>query len=186
MSHTQSRKSNYEQILRILNDTLQGTTVGLGFILGGTREFLYDTRRGLYSYEALQSRLAQNTFAKDNLVDLTGPVLELTVLTQEDFYVLLKKIRHVYAVGDQSKYLISDEGIMEFMQYCSNRIGDTYFRTPRTTITSFINLLAVLEQNQSVSLTDLIGKIDVRIDYGYKSDNEFELDPDDELISFKL
>ena len=186
MSHTQSRKSNYEQILRILNDTLQGTTVGLGFILGGTREFLYDTRRGLYSYEALQSRLAQNTFAKDNLVDLSGPVLELTVLTPEDFYLLLKKIRHVYAIGDQSKYLITDEGIEGFMQYCSNRIGDAYFRTPRTTITSFINLLAILEQNPSVSLTDLIGRIDVQIDYGYKSDNDFDVDADDELMSFKL
>jgi len=91
LANTQARNSNYEQILRILNDSLQGTAVGLGFILGGTPEFLMDTRRGLYSYPALQSRLAQNTFATNNLVDLSGPVVRLSSLTPEDFYVLLRR-----------------------------------------------------------------------------------------------
>ena len=70
LANTQARNANYEQILRILNDSLQGTAVGLGFVLGGTPEFLLDTRRGLYSYPALQSRLAQNTFASEGLVRL--------------------------------------------------------------------------------------------------------------------
>ncbi|PHU99648.1 ATP-binding protein [Iodobacter sp. BJB302] len=162
LSNTQARNANYEQILRILNDSLQGSADGLGFVLGGTPEFLLDTRRGLYSYPALQSRLAQNTFAVGGLVDFSGPVVRLSSLTPEDFYVLLQNIRHVYAAGDQAKYLIPDQGIFSFMEHCSSRIGDSYFRTPRTTITSFINLLAVLEQNTGAAWQDLLGGIEVR------------------------
>ena len=81
LTSSQARNANYEQILRILNDVLQGSAAHLGFVLGGTPEFLMDTRRGLYSYEALQSRLAENTFARDGLVDLSGPVVRLSSLT---------------------------------------------------------------------------------------------------------
>ena len=81
LASSQARNANYEQILRILNDMLQGSASHLGFMLGGTPEFLMDTRRGLYSYEALQSRLAENTFARDGLVDLSGPVIRLANLT---------------------------------------------------------------------------------------------------------
>ncbi len=89
MANTQARNGNYEQILRILNDSLQGVSVGLGFLFGGTPEFFMDTRRGLYSYPALQSRLAENTFATQGLVDYSGPVVRLSSLSQEDLYVLL-------------------------------------------------------------------------------------------------
>lgn len=140
LANAQARNSNYEQILRMLNDSFQGTAVGLGFVLGGTPEFLMDPRRGVYSYQALQSRLAQNTFAKEGLVDFSGPVVRLSSLTAEDFYVLLTKIRYVYASGDVEKYLLPDEAIQQFMEHCANRIGDSFFRTPRTTITAFINL----------------------------------------------
>ena len=161
MANTQARNSNYEQILRILNDSLQGTADGLGFVLGGTPEFLMDTRKGLYSYEALQSRLAENTFAGNGIVDFSHPVIRLASLSQEDLYVLLTKIRHVYAIGDVDTYLISDAEIQGFMQHCFQKVGEAYFRTPRNTITAFINLLAVLEQNPEVSVTDLIGQITI-------------------------
>lgn len=161
LANTQARNSNYEQILRILNDSLQGTAARLGFLLGGTPEFLLDTRRGLYSYPALQSRLAENTFATRGLVDYSGPVLRLANLTQEDFYVLLTKLRHVYASGDPADYLIPDEGLVAFMQHCLTRVGEAYFRTPRTTITQFVNLLAVLEQNPQASWRDLVGEVEL-------------------------
>lgn len=186
LSNTQARNANYEQILRILNDSLQGTAVGLGFVLGGTPEFLLDTRRGLYSYPALQSRLAQNTFASGGLVDFSGPVVRLASLTPEDFYVLLQKIRHVNAAGDDAKYLLPDQGVYSFMEHCSKRIGDTYFRTPRTTITAFINLLAVLEQNAGATWQDLLGGIDVLPDTGATGDLAVDADVDDEFASFKL
>lgn len=186
LANTQARNANYEQILRILNDSLQGTAVGLGFVLGGTPEFLLDTRRGLYSYPALQSRLAQNTFAANGLVDFSGPVVRLSSLTPEDFYVLLQKIRHVYAGGDATKYLLPDQGIVSFMEHCSKRIGDTYFRTPRTTITAFINLLAVMEQNPGTSWSSLVGGLEVTLDTGGTSDAAVEVDEGDEFASFKM
>jgi hypothetical protein len=184
LANTQARNANYEQILRILNDSLQGTAVGLGFVLGGTPEFLLDTRRGLYSYPALQSRLAQNTFTSSELVDFSGPVVRLSSLTPEDFYVLLQKVRHVYAGGASEKYLLPDNGIFSFMEHCSNRIGETYFRTPRTTITAFINLLAVLEQNPGTQWESLLGGIEVTADTGGTGD--LAVDDDDELATFKL
>ncbi|MFG0712679.1 ATP-binding protein [Stenotrophomonas geniculata] len=184
LANAQARNSNYEQLLRMLNDSLQGTAVGLGFVLGGTPEFLMDTRRGVYSYQALQSRLAQNTFAGNGLVDFSGPVVRLSSLTAEDFYVLLTKIRHVYGSGDETKYLLPDEAIEQFMAHCSKRLGESFFRTPRTTITAFINLLAVLEQNPGVTWQSLIGSVEVAEDHG--GDTDLDVQTDDELSSFKL
>ena len=186
LANTQARNANYEQLLRILNDSLQGTAVGLGFVLGGTPEFLLDTRRGLYSYPALQSRLSQNTFVSGSLVDFSGPVVRLSSLTQEDFYVLLQKIRHVYASGDTAKYLLPDQSIFSFMEHCSKRIGNTYFRTPRTTITSFIKLLAVLEQNPSTSWQELLGGINVIADAGGITDLSIHAEENDDFASFKI
>jgi len=184
LSNTQARNANYEQILRILNDTLQGNTEGIGFILGGTPEFLIDTRRGLYSYPALQSRLAANTFAKDGLVDFSGPVVKLSSLTAEDFYVLLQKIRDVYYSGRDAVAPITDDAIHSFMEHCATKIGDSYFRTPRTTITSFINMLAILDQNPHVDWTHLIADITLTIDRG--GEIEKVTDTDDELSTFQL
>jgi hypothetical protein len=184
ISNTQARNGNYEQILRILNDTLQGTAGGLGFILGGTPEFLIDTRRGLYSYPALQGRLAENTFAKDGLVDFSGPVVRLSSLSPEEFFLLLGKVRHVHAGGNPERYLISDEGIMGFMTHCSKRIGDAYFRTPRTTIKSFADLLALLEQNSGSSWESIIGMVALEVD----ADSALITDPHDdaEFAAFRL
>ncbi len=137
LANTQARNSNYEQILRILNDSLQGSAAGIGFLFGGTPDFLTDSRRGLYSYAALQSRLAENTFAVGGRVDMSGPVIRLSSLTPEDLYVLLRKLVHVYAAGDPDAYLVPDEALHAFMKHCSNRIGDAYFRTPRNTIRAF-------------------------------------------------
>lgn len=191
MANTQARNANYEQILRILNDVFQNPPEGLGFLMGGTPEFLLDTRRGLYSYPALQGRLAENTFAGDGRVDLTSPVIKLGSLSHEDFFVLLEKLRHVYAAGDPKRYLVPKEGLIAFMEHCHRKVGEAYFRTPRTTITSFINLLAVLEQNPDTKWTDLIERVEIE-----KDQPPSDLDPhaatvgssgaDDELTTFKL
>jgi len=192
LSNTQARTSNYEQILRILNDCLQGSAEHIGFILGGTPEFLLDPRRGLYSYEALQSRLAENSFAKRaGVIDYSSPALHLASLTPEELYILLKNLRHVYAAGDTSKYLVPDEALKAFLLHCNQVVGDAYFRTPRNTIKAFLDMLAVLEQNASIQWSDLINKI--AIEEERASDvpekalvegNENE-NPDD-LANFKL
>jgi hypothetical protein len=194
LANTQARSGNYEQILRILNDSLQGTSAGLGFLLGGTPEFLMDTRRGLYSYEALRSRLAQNRFATDGRRDFTGPVLHLANLSQEELYVLLRNLRHVHAAGEPGRYLLPDEALVAFMEHCSKRVGEAYFRTPRSTIRAFLELLAVLEQNPGASWRDLLGGVELAPEANPDLAPLPEAVPgsapaetgDDELASFRL
>lgn len=164
LTSTQARRSNYEQILGILNDTLQGNAVGLGFLMGGTPEFLMDPRRGLYSYEALQTRLAENRFARDGLVDHSGPVIRLANLSQEDLFILLQKIRFVMAGGDESRFLVRDDALHAFMDHCHQRIGAAYFKTPRNSIKEFVHLLSLLEQNPNQDWRDLLGQVEVQED----------------------
>jgi hypothetical protein len=190
LANSTARRSNYEQILRIVNDCLQGGVEHLGFLMGGTPEFLTDTRRGLYSYEALQSRLAENAFATGGLRDLSGPVIRLQSLSQEELFVLLQRLRHVQASGDEARYLIPDSGLEAFMRHCSGRLGDDYFRTPRTTIKAFLQLLAVIEQNADADWQSLLGDVPVEVDRGAEADLVPREGPgatdDEELTSFRL
>lgn len=188
LPNAQARRSNYEQILRILNDTLTGGS-GIGFLLGGTPNFLMDPRKGLYSYEALQSRLAENQFAREGMVDYKGPVLRLANLSPEDLFVLLQNIRNVQASGVADAYLVPDEGIEAFMEHCSQKIGDAHFRTPRSSVKAFVNMLTALEQNPQVRWSDLVGGLEL----GREQNPDLvplELDEpgdaDDELAAFKL
>ena len=183
LSSSRARQSNYEQILRILNDVLQGTARNLGFMLGGTPEFLMDTRRGLYSYEALQTRLAENTFARDGLVDLSGPVVRLANLTPEDMFILLSNIRRVMQSDGSA---LPDEALTAFMSHCSQRIGDAYFRTPRNSVTAFVNLLSILAQNPNVNWQSLVGSVDIVEDQSDELSINSGEETDDELASFRL
>lgn len=184
----QARRSNYEQILRILNDTLSDGD-GIGFLLGGTPDFLMDPRKGLYSYEALQSRLAENQFAREGIVDYRGPVLRLANLSPEDLFVLLQNIRNVQASGLEDAYLVPDEGIEAFMAHCSQKIGEAHFRTPRSSVKAFVNLLAAIEQNPQVRWSDLVGGLELEQEQNpdlVPLELEESGDTDDELASFEL
>lgn len=175
-----ARSSNYEQVLRILNDCLQGSAESLGFLLGGTPEFLMDQRKGLYSYEALHSRLAENTFAQiANVVDYHSPILMLQNLSPEEIYVLLCNIRNVFASGNKDKYILPDEALKDFLEHCSKNIGDAYFRTPRNTIKAFVDLLSIVEQNPDLSWQSLIGNI--KIDS--ETDNSLVTIADDDKLT---
>jgi hypothetical protein len=176
-----ARNANYEQVLRIVNDTLQGGAAHLGFLFGGTPEFLLDPRRGLFSYPALASRLAANTFASAEHIDHSGPVLRLANLTPEDVFVLLTKLRHVYAGGDETRYLVPDEALTAYMAYCARRIGDAYFRTPRETVRGFLDLLALVDQHPDLSWPALLDTVEVTP----PRDADLATD-DDELTSFRL
>lgn len=165
ISNSLSRKANYEEILNILNNTLQGTLTNIGFIMSGTPEFLTDGNRGLYSYEALKSRLAENSFSKKiGLVDYNSTVLRLSNLTKEELYLLLRNLRNVFAGGDESKYLVPDEALLAYLNHCANKIGDSYFRTPRNTIKGFLDLLSMLEQYPNLQWSDMIEKIEITKD----------------------
>ena len=157
LPNTRARQANYEAILRILNDCLQGNVSSLGFLLAGTDECLEDKRRGLYSYEALRTRLAENRFAKDDIIDVSGPVIRLKNLTPEDLFVLLRNIRHVHAFGDPSKYMVPDEALVAVLQKANETLGAEYYKTPRDVIRSFVGLLNVLEQNPTHLWSEFVG-----------------------------
>lgn len=189
LQSAQARKQNYEQILRIFNDILQGTTEGLGFVLGGTPEFLLDTRRGLYSYEALQSRLAANAFAASGLSDYSHPIIRLPNLTPEELLHLLERLRHVQASGAPDRHLVPDEALTAFMDHCLKRIGEAYFRTPRNTVKAFLDLLAVVEQNPAADWRELLGVVEIAPESGPASEADAvfgDAEPDDELTTLKL
>jgi P-loop Domain of unknown function (DUF2791) len=188
-----ARAANYEQLLHMLNDVLQGRAAHIGFLMGGTPDFLTDTRRGLYSYPALQSRLAQNRFARDGRFDGSSPVIPLENLTPEHLFVLLTKIRRVFDAGKVDGRIVPDEALVRFMEYCSTKLGEAYFRTPRRTVTAFINFLSMIGQNPHTHWQDLIGEIDIAPETSSSSalgdtgeiGSGFAVQ-DDDLVSFRL
>lgn len=193
ITNTVSRKANYEIILTMLNNTLQGSLSNMGFVMCGTPEFMTDTNRGLYSYEALRSRLAENSFSKKlGVVDFNSVVLRLACLTKEEVYILLCNIRHVFASGRCENYLVPDNALIAFLNHCSNKIGDSYFRTPRTTIKGFLDLLSILEQYPEYKWTDVIDSVDVNKDIEPSllelndKDTAFANSADDEFASFRI
>lgn len=188
LSSQKARVANYEQILRMLNDCLQGSAEYIGFLLGGTPDFLFDPRKGLYSYEALHSRLAENTFARTTgLSDYSAPTLHLANLAPEELLVLLYNLRHVFATGDESNYLVPDEALTAFLAHCSQRIGDAYFKTPRNTIKAFVDLLALLEQNPGLQWQQLLAQVNVAAEHNTDMPTVGAVDDDeDELAAFQL
>jgi len=166
LNSTQARNANYEQLLCIINDVLQGTSLWVGFVFGGTPDFLMDTRRWVYSYEVLQSRLAENQFTRNGLVDLTGPVIRLQSLTPEELYVLLTNIRQVFALGDEDKHLIPDQALNALMAHCNDKIGET----------AWTDLLSNTEIEVEAPLDDETDELPGAV----------PAEGDDELTSFRL
>lgn len=157
LPNSRARQANYEALLTLLNDCFQGSVKGLGFVFAGTDECLEDRRRGLFSYEALRSRLAENELAKQQgLVDLSGPVVRLQPLTPEDLFVLLGNIAFVHASGDQTK-MLPDEAITAILHKANDTLGAEFFRTPRDIVRSFVGLLNILEQNPGTSWETVVG-----------------------------
>jgi hypothetical protein len=146
ITNSVSRKNNYEAILSIINDCLQGKAAHIGFIFGGTPEFLEDQRRGLFSYEALRSRLAGNRFLGEGLQDFTGPVIKLSSLTVEEIFVLLQKIREIHQSQAANPVKMTDQGIHAYMEETLRRMGAREFTTPRELVREFVNLLNLLDQ----------------------------------------
>ncbi|MDS1310749.1 ATP-binding protein [Marinobacter xiaoshiensis] len=198
LNSTQARTSNYEQILRMLNDCLQGSVEGLGFLLGGTPEFLLDPRKGLYSYEALQSRLAENSFAqRAGVADYSSPALHLASLTPEELFILLRNLRHVFSSGDPEQYLVPDDALKSFLNHCHQNVGEAYFRTPRSIIKAFLDMLSTMDQNPEIQWSDLVASVQLEEDL--PSDVDIEIDDsergpvsgnyqadDDGLAGFKI
>jgi len=159
LSHKQTRINNFNEILNIVNDCLQGQVQGMGFVFLGTPEFVYDDKKGLYSMPALKSRLASNCLATEGLRDVSGPVIALQPLQEVEVDELLQKLRHVQAYGIAKNYLVDDMALWQFMLQCRAAYGKQYYMNPRLAIKTLLDLLAVIEQNPNAKVAQLIAGI---------------------------
>ena len=156
ISHTVSRQGNYEKLLAMLNDVVQGKAERLGILLGGTPQFLEDPRRGLYSYEALRSRLAESRFVKAGFQDLSGPIIRLESLSSDEVFVLLNRLTEIHRIHYGQATALTDADIQEFMQEIVNRLGADALLTPREVIRDFLSVLNVLRQNPDVVFGQMV------------------------------
>jgi hypothetical protein len=147
ITHTQARNKNYETILKMYNDTLQGNLEGLYITISGTNEFLEDERRGLFSYGALKRRLAPNKFETTEYRDLSQPAIKLTPLKIEELYVLLQKLRDIHAAHHGYEAKVTDDEIQSFLKKEYSRPGAQENLTVGDVIRSFIQALDILYQN---------------------------------------
>lgn len=158
ITHPQTRDKNYESILKIFNDTLQGNTEGLYITLAGTPEFLEDERRGLFSYEALKSRLQSNRFETTEYRDLTQPVIKLSPLKHEETFVLLEKIKEIHSIHYEYISNITDNEIMGFINKEYSRPGAEANMTVRDIVRDFIGALNMLHQNNDFNRSEIFGE----------------------------
>ena len=155
-----TRQYNYEKMLTMYNDTLQGKAKYLGIIMGATTQTLEDKRRGIYSYEALRSRLSEGKFSKPGMRDLLSPVIRLEALTPEEMLVLCEKLSDMHAGLYGYKNTLSDSDIGDFISLEYSRIGATENITPREVIRDFIELLDLLYQNPALRINELLESSD--------------------------
>ena len=151
-----SRQYNYEKILTMYNDTLQGKAKYLGIIMCGTPQAVEDRRRGVYSYEALRSRLASGKFAQESARDMYAPVIRLEPLTAEEMLVLTEKLADMHANLYGYEHTITDNDLAQFIKIEYARVGADTNITPREIIRDFIELLDIVWQNPDKKITDLL------------------------------
>ena len=157
ISHTQARLANYEKLLAILNDCLQGRAHHLGVLVGGTPHMIEDTRRGLFSYDALRTRLQESRYAaRAGVRDVSGTVIKLEPLSFEEVYVLLQRLRHLHALHQGYAERVTDEQIKSFMEETLHRLGASRFTTPREIIRDFIAVLNLVQQNPALDFDTLV------------------------------
>lgn len=155
-----TRQNNYEKILTMYNDTLQGKAHHLGIIMGGTPQSIEDRRRGVYSYEALRSRLTQGRFASEGLSDMLAPVIRLNPLTYEELLVLIEKLADIHADYFEYQRSLTEDDLVSFLQIEFARVGSDSYLTPREVIRDFIELLDIVYQNPDASVSSLLGSRD--------------------------
>lgn len=152
-----TRQYNYEKILTMYNDTLQGKARYLGIIMGGTPQSMEDTRRGIFSYEALKSRLEDGRFNREEVKDVLAPVIKLSPLTYEEMLVLVEKLAGIHADLFEYRQTLTQDDLISFIKIEFSRIGADKNITPREVIRDFIELLNIAYQNPALRVAELLG-----------------------------
>ena len=186
ITHKQARDSNYEKVLTIFNDTMQGKAKYIGVFMSGTPQFIYDERRGLFSYEALRSRLADNRFAIQGFVDFTSPVIRLNQLSSEEIYLLLERLCEVHGSYYSYECQLKQEELTTFMNKTLSRLGADQLLTPREVTRSFIELLNILHQNPTVTFDELINEQGFQVQSAAKDPEQIDDETDTLFAEFDI
>lgn len=178
-----TRQYNYEKILTMYNDTLQGKASHLGIIMCGTPQCIEDTRRGVYSYEALRSRLSEGRIGREGVKDMLAPVIKLQPLTNEELLVLIEKLADIHATLFEYEQTLTQDDLISFIKIELGRIGADSNITPREVIRDFIELLNIVYQNPQIKVTELLNS--ESFDFA-KSQIDSDEAVDDEFAEFEI
>ena len=181
-----TRQYNYEKILTMYNDTLQGKAHYIGFIMGGTPQSIEDRRRGVYSYEALRSRLTEGRFAREGLADMLAPVIHLNPLTYEELLVLIEKLADIHAGYFGYGRSLGTEQLVKFLQIEFGRVGAETHLTPREVIRDFIELLDIMYQNPETDMEALLTSSEFALVSSGGSSGEVDKPGDRNFAEFKI
>ena len=156
ISHRVSRENNYEKILSMFNDSLQGRAPGLAIVFGGTPQFLEDTRRGLFGYEALRSRLCDSRFASGEYKNMIGPVIRLCRLSDDELFALITRVTKLYSMNYSWEARITQEEMVEFLKICLEKAGADSMITPREMLRDYMTVLNILMQNEDATFEKIV------------------------------
>ncbi|SCX88474.1 P-loop protein of unknown function [Lachnospiraceae bacterium XPB1003] len=180
-----TRQYNYEKILTMYNDAMQGKAHFIGTVMCGTPQAIEDSRRGVYSYEALRSRLSEGKFATAGVQDLLAPVIKLEPLTAEEMLVLTEKLANIHSGLYGYEDILSESDLADFIRIEYGRIGADTSITPREVIRDFIELLDIIYQNPGMKPADLLGS--ERFSYAKPETGSGDSMPSDDMFAeFKL
>lgn len=158
-----SREANYEKLLSIFNDTLQGRAQHLGVFFGGTPQFLEDTRRGLFSYDALRSRLSDSRFTAMGYESLSAPVMRLRRLSDNELLALITRLAKLYAQKTGGEEVLTPEQMQAFLSHELSRVGSSEMVTPREIIRDFLSLCAILHAHPEADFHTLVRQVSVSV-----------------------
>ncbi|MFB5675351.1 ATP-binding protein [Paenibacillus terreus] len=181
ITNSVSRQNNYEKLLTMFNDTMQGQAEYLGIFVGGTPQFVEDERRGLFSYDALRTRLIDGRYSAAGYRNYTGPIIRLEMLSHEEILILLQKLTRIHALHFGYNAALVDEQLIRFMEEATSRLGADELLTPREVIRDFMDLLHTLHQHPDASFDDLLAEREAPA-----SGSSTAAEADDFLADFEL
>jgi len=177
-----TRQNNYEKVLTIYNDIMQGKTQYLGVIMGGTTQSIEDTKRGLFSYEALKSRLVTSRFSDGSTRDLLAPIIYLQTLTPEEMLFLVQKLVSIHALVYKYEPKVQGKSLEFFIKTEFARVGASKNITPREIIRDFIEILNIIYQNPNKTLESILGGDTFQYAESVENDEEVQ----EEFKGFKI
>ena len=186
ITHKQARDSNYEKVLTIFNDTMQGKARYIGVFMSGTPQFIYDERRGLFSYEALRSRLSDNRFSTQGFVDYTSPVIKLNQLSSEEIYLLLERLCQLHSSYYDYECKLGADELTAFLNTVLTRLGADQLLTPREVTRDFLGLLNILHQNPDATFEGLIHTQEFQVKSAEKDPEQIDDAAEDLFAEFDI